>query len=118
LTADIGFHSALLSELKSPRLSRLYGSLMGEVNLCMAQVQAHRLLHPQVILEEHIAIVEAVQAGDRNRALREVDQHLNRASSQLVAFLKSDGQEAEAQAEAARLAAGSETSKPSGRQAR
>ena len=89
--ADIGFHRALLSQLGSPRLSRLYIALMGEVHLCMAQVQAHRLLHPAVILEEHRAIVKAIESGDQAQAVIEVDQHLDGARDQLISYLVESG---------------------------
>lgn len=85
---DIAFHRALVEALESPRLTRLYVSLMGEAHLCMAQVQSHHLLHISRIAEEHAAILSAIEHGDVNRATDEVDSHLERACNRLVGFLE------------------------------
>jgi DNA-binding GntR family transcriptional regulator len=84
--SDIAFHRALVDSLGSPRLSRLYVSLMGEFHLCMAQVQLHELLNPKTIATEHAAIVAAVEARDPERAVAEIDAHLHNASKRIVAF--------------------------------
>jgi DNA-binding GntR family transcriptional regulator len=89
LEADVGFHRALLEGLGSLRFSRLYESLLGEAHLCMAQVQLHRLLHPDVIAAEHNEILEAIESGDQARALRAASEHLERARARLVAHLRS-----------------------------
>jgi DNA-binding GntR family transcriptional regulator len=85
---DIAFHRALVEALESPRLTRLYVSLMGEAHLCMAQVQSHRLLRISRIAEEHAAILSAIEGGDANRAAEEIDSHLERACNRLVGFLE------------------------------
>jgi DNA-binding GntR family transcriptional regulator len=84
--SDIEFHRALVDSLESLRLSRLYASLMGEFHLCMAQVQILKLLEPGIIAVEHAAIVAAIQAGDRERAVGEIDAHLDNARTRIVAF--------------------------------
>ena len=84
VATDVSFHLALVAELKSPRLSRLYGSLMGEMRLCMAQVQAHNLLDPARIADEHSHIA----AGDEARAVAEVELHLQRACTRLTTYLE------------------------------
>lgn len=81
---DVAFHTALFDAIGSPRLNRLYGSLMGEVHLCMAQVQSHHLLSPHLIADEHQAILDAVEAGAKRRAADEVTSHLARACRRLV----------------------------------
>jgi DNA-binding GntR family transcriptional regulator len=88
--SDIAFHRALVDSLGSPRLSRLYVSLMGEFHLCMAQVQLHELLDPKTIAAEHAAIVAAVEAGDPARAVAEIDAHLHNAGKRIVAFYEND----------------------------
>ena len=45
--ADIAFHRSLVDSLGSERFSRVYQSLMGEAQLCMAQVQYLSLLNPR-----------------------------------------------------------------------
>jgi DNA-binding GntR family transcriptional regulator len=94
LEADVGFHRALFDALGSPRLTRLHNSLMGEAHLCMAQVQIHQLLHPETIAAEHVAIVEAIESGDQDRALAEITRHLEQARDRLVVYLLEDEAEA------------------------
>jgi DNA-binding GntR family transcriptional regulator len=86
VAADIAFHRSLVDDLGSPRLTRMYALLSGEVHLCMAQVQAHHLLDAAIILEEHAGILQAIEAGDARLASRRLDAHLKRACDQLVAY--------------------------------
>jgi DNA-binding GntR family transcriptional regulator len=88
IEADIRFHSALFDALESPRLSRLYASIMGEVHLCMAQVYVHHLLQPAVIASEHIEILDAIASGDPVRAVNEAAHHIQHACELLVDHLK------------------------------
>lgn len=90
VAADVAFHLALVAELKSPRLSRLYGSLMGEMRLCMAQVQAHNLLDSSRIAEEHSGILDAVAAGDVALSIERIDLHLQRACKRLTTYLEAE----------------------------
>jgi DNA-binding GntR family transcriptional regulator len=87
---DLAFHRALVDALGSPRMSAVHARLMTEMQLCMAQVQAHHLLNPSEILAEHEAILHRIPEGDPERAAEAVAAHLNRACSLLVAYL--DGQ--------------------------
>jgi DNA-binding GntR family transcriptional regulator len=88
LEADVGFHRALLEALGSPRFGRLYESLLGEAHLCMAQVQLHHLLHPEVIAVEHIEILDAIGSGDEARAREAATRHLEHARQRLVTHLQ------------------------------
>ncbi|MGW5362694.1 GntR family transcriptional regulator [Actinopolymorpha pittospori] len=82
--ADIDFHVALVAALNSPRVSRMHTSVMGEAHLCMAQVQAHRLLTAKTIATEHGAIVDAIASGEEETAARLLVDHLERARDRLV----------------------------------
>lgn len=84
---DIRFHRVLVDALESRRLSRVHGAMMGETRLCMAQVKAHHLLDPNVIIAEHTAILEAIADGDVDRAPMEVASHLDRACHALLGDL-------------------------------
>lgn len=88
VSADVAFHLALLDSLESPRLRRLYETLMGEVRLCMAQVQAHQLLEPARIADEHVAIIAAIEAGDTSLAISEINDHLDHACTRLIQYLE------------------------------
>jgi DNA-binding GntR family transcriptional regulator len=85
VAADINFHRALTDELGSTRLTSLYTSLMGEVRLCMAQVQSKRLLTPRSIYDEHVTIAREIASGNSERAAEIVTTHLEHAR---VALLK------------------------------
>ena len=65
------FHNSLVNELGSPRLTRLYASLSGETHLTMAQVKANGLIVSQHIIDEHQAIINAIEAGDADLAVTE-----------------------------------------------
>jgi DNA-binding GntR family transcriptional regulator len=84
---DMRFHSALVDALDSPRLSRMYGSLVNEVRLCMAQVQGRGLLTVDLIAREHEHILRLVAAGDADGAVEALHAHLERARDLLSAAL-------------------------------
>lgn len=85
---DIAFHRALVNAIGSRRLNRLYESLMGEVHLCMAQVQANRLLSPDQIAGEHQAILDAIRAGATRRVSEVVTDHLDHACQRLLSHVE------------------------------
>jgi DNA-binding GntR family transcriptional regulator len=84
---DMRFHAALVVALESPRLERMYLSLVDEVRLCMAQVQGRRLLDVQQIADEHQQILDHIAAGDADAAVQCLHGHLTRASDRLIAAL-------------------------------
>ncbi|WP_294178588.1 GntR family transcriptional regulator [uncultured Schumannella sp.] len=81
---DMRFHAAIVDALASPRTSRAYSSLLGEVRLCMAQVQGQRLISVELIHREHAEVLDALEAGDENRAIEVLSAHLGRASERLA----------------------------------
>jgi len=85
--SDIAFHRALVDSLGSDRFSRIYQSLMGEAQLCMAQVHHLKLLDPRLIAIEHAAIVAAIESHDPVQAVAMMDAHLTNASSRIIAAL-------------------------------
>ena len=84
---DMRFHAALVDALGSPRTSRMFGSLVSEVRLCMVQVQGKQLLTTASIAAEHQQILDAVLAGDGEAAVEAITRHLGRARERLVAAL-------------------------------
>jgi DNA-binding GntR family transcriptional regulator len=71
---DIAFHRALVQGSPSTRLPRLHDQLMGEIELAIAQVDAHRLRSTREVVAEHGRILDAVAAGDTALA-----EHLTRS---------------------------------------
>lgn len=87
---DLRFHLALIEALHSERTSRMYRSVLDEVRLCMAQVQGRRLLDAEVIAAQHAEILDAIAAGDADRASSVLHHHLGAAEERLVEALRDD----------------------------
>ncbi len=83
--ADIAFHRALVEAQRSPRLARLHALLMGEIELCTGQVQAHRLLALDDVVTQHQGILDAVAAGDPELAGSLTRIHIEGARDRLLA---------------------------------
>ncbi len=81
---DIAFHRSLVLAQHSPRLARLHGLLMGEIELCIGQVQSFRLMQPDDIAEQHQGILDAVAAGSLSLAGRLSREHIFIARDRLL----------------------------------
>jgi len=84
-THDIAFHRALVAGQPSPRLARMHSLLMGEIELCIGQVQANQLLTAAEVGAQHQGILDAVTAGDAERAARLTREHITGARDRLLA---------------------------------
>jgi len=82
---DATFHRGLVAGQPNARLARMHELLMGEIELCIAQVQAERVLTPAEIGAQHQAILDAVTAGDAERAGRLARDHIHGARDRLLA---------------------------------
>ncbi|WEK59631.1 MAG: GntR family transcriptional regulator [Candidatus Microbacterium colombiense] len=87
---DLRFHTALIDALHSERTARMYRSVLDEVRLCMAQVQGRRLLDASAIAAQHAEILDAVVAGNGQRAAELLDAHLSSAEERLVEALSAE----------------------------
>ncbi len=85
VAADLGFHRALVDEVGSPRLSRLYAALSGEIHLSM--IQSRHALGRDRIVSEHRAVLEALQSGDAAAAQWLMREHLEGACAALASRL-------------------------------
>lgn len=85
--ADLRFHTAMISALGSPRSSAAYGSLAFEVRLCLSQLEASRLLSPEVIAADHTQIIADIESGDPDAAAAMLHEHLARARESVVKAL-------------------------------
>lgn len=86
----VEFHFALVRSLGSARINRIFDSLMSEMRLCMAQMQARKLLVPHCIADEHEAIIAAIAAGDVEGAVTAMVDHLNQAQHRLLPVLEAE----------------------------
>jgi DNA-binding GntR family transcriptional regulator len=82
---DTAFHRALVTGQPSSRLARLHGLLMGEIELCIGQVQANHLLTAREVAGQHQGILDAVTAGDSALAERLTREHIAGSRDRLIA---------------------------------
>lgn len=82
---DIAFHRALVGGQPSARLARMHAALMGEIELCIGQIDAHSLMSRAEIARQHDGILAAVVAGDPDLAERLVAEHIAAARDRLLA---------------------------------
>lgn len=95
--ADVAFHRELVLGQPSQRLARMHALIMGEIELCIGQVQSHRLLRAHEVAAQHQGILDAVRTGDvelagrltrqhiegaRDKLLRHIDSHINQGEQQ------------------------------------
>ena len=83
VAADGAFHHALVSAVGSPRLERLYGSLSGEIRLCVAQLRPS-WASPSAIGHEHHEVLDVLETGDVRAAEARMTAHLERAVRDLT----------------------------------
>lgn len=95
---DIEFHHALVEAVGSPRLDRLYRSLMGEVQLSMAQVRVTQPLSPSRIAREHSLVLKAIEAGDVDQVTAAINHHIEHACTRLIGGHLSNRESAASQA--------------------
>jgi DNA-binding GntR family transcriptional regulator len=82
---DASFHRALVAGQPSPRLARMHAALMGEIELCIGQVQAHHLVAVTDVAAQHQRILDAVTAGDAALAAEVAGAHIDTAGAALLA---------------------------------
>ena len=81
---DIDFHRALVEAQPSPRLTRMHSLLMGEIELCIGQVQVAQLLSARDIAGQHQGILDAILTGDSALAARLTAAHIAGARDRLL----------------------------------
>jgi len=80
---DFRFHRAIIDATGSPRLARAYSSVQSEVLLCLAQLREH-YQRPAQVAAEHEELIEAMRAGDPQRAEDLFRAHLAEAVDNLT----------------------------------
>lgn len=81
---DLAFHRSLVHGTASTRLPRLHDLLMGEIELGIAQVEAHGLRSVDEVAADHQLILDAIAAGDVERAGRLARDHVLASRDRLV----------------------------------
>ncbi len=94
IAADLRFHRALVDAARSPRLSRLYATILDEIHLSMKQ--SRRALGRERIASEHAQVLEHIVVGDAAQATEMMRRHLEGAAQALAHTLRTGEQSSEA----------------------
>lgn len=81
--ADRRFHEVLVDAARSPRLTRMFNTLMAETAICLRALEGVYNDFLQLV-DEHRAIVEALQSGDRDAVVLAVKAHMEDAVERLT----------------------------------
>jgi DNA-binding GntR family transcriptional regulator len=88
VAADIEFHSLIVSETGSERLTRMHQLILGEVEMSMGLWSAHKAAPGTSVAAEHAAIIEAIDAGDTAGAADRMRAHLDAARARIIARMQ------------------------------
>ena len=80
---DLEFHRSLVAASGSPRLVRTFEPMYAETRMLLAHMEIHYERRADLV-DEHQAIVEAIQAGDRKLIDRLVRGHMTDSVAKLV----------------------------------
>lgn len=83
--ADIAFHRAIVAATTSPRLQRMHATVMGEAQLCIAQVRRATSLNLGELTDRHAVILDAILTGDADAAEKALLADLHEARDTLIA---------------------------------
>ena len=80
---DLQFHLALVAAAGSPRLDRMFRTLMAESQLCIARLEPFYAGRGEVV-SEHQAILDALRVKDLAAADRLVEEHMQISAYRLT----------------------------------
>lgn len=91
-TADVDrrFHQALVDAARSPRLARMFATLMAETAMCLQALERSYENMGGQLVDEHREIFEALHAGDRKAAAAAIATHMHEAVERLAAGYSPD----------------------------
>ncbi|MFJ5226723.1 GntR family transcriptional regulator [Streptomyces sp. NPDC088400] len=77
---DLAFHEVLVESAESPRLSRMFATLVAETRICLSGMAEAAPMEAS-LAQEHRKLMGLLRAGSERRLLAAVDSHLNAALS-------------------------------------
>jgi DNA-binding GntR family transcriptional regulator len=80
---DLQFHLALVAAAASPRLDRMFRTLMAESQLCIARLEPFYAGRAEVV-REHQAILDALRIKDLAKVDRLVEEHMQISAQRLT----------------------------------
>jgi DNA-binding GntR family transcriptional regulator len=84
---DCVFHERLVGFLGSPRINRFFGTIQGELRLCLSIVDPEDD-NPAALAAEHRELYELIAAGERDRCASLMRAHLTDAEQRLRAIAR------------------------------
>jgi DNA-binding GntR family transcriptional regulator len=84
VAADADFHSLIVRESGSERLTRMHDLILGEVQMTMGLYSAHQTAPAHSVAAEHAAVIAAIDAGDADLAARRLREHLDAARDRIL----------------------------------
>jgi DNA-binding GntR family transcriptional regulator len=81
---DIRFHRGLVAGQSSPRLAAMHSRLMGEIELCIGQVQSYHLQTTNRVVENHQKILDSLMAGKVEQSRELARAHVIQARDRLL----------------------------------
>jgi DNA-binding GntR family transcriptional regulator len=82
VTHDLDFHQALVAAANSPRLDRMFRTLVAETRLCLIRLEPFYPGRAEVAAE-HQGILDAVRGGDLDSVDRLVRLHMDASAARL-----------------------------------
>lgn len=80
---DLQFHRSLVAAAASPRLDRMFRTLMAESQLCISRLEPFYPGREEVV-REHQEIVDAIRSGDLEEVDRLVSAHMDLSVARLA----------------------------------
>jgi DNA-binding GntR family transcriptional regulator len=80
---DLEFHRSLVAAASSPRLERMFRTLMAESQLCIARLEPFYTGREEVV-REHQAIIDAIRSRDLGEVDRLVTEHMDVSAARLA----------------------------------
>lgn len=77
---DLAFHEVLVESAESPRLSRMFATLVAETRICLSGMAEAAPMEAS-LAQEHRNLIGLLRAGSERRLLTAVDSHLDAALS-------------------------------------
>jgi DNA-binding GntR family transcriptional regulator len=77
LDADLHFHDTLVNAARSPRLTRMFGTLSAEARLCMLATVEKDPEWVRRVVAQHTVLAAALRRGDSVQVQRSIDEHLS-----------------------------------------
>jgi DNA-binding GntR family transcriptional regulator len=76
--SDVGFHEALVASSGNRRLSRMFGTLLAETQICISAL-GRKYADLVDLVDEHKELLEVIRSGDEAAVIKAVDDHLSSA---------------------------------------